>query len=464
MYLEVPECGPCGSDAYIDHPFLYGSEGGSLGLKFTRALILFWQPDREMLAYASRKRGGGSTAQSLDYVYPSAREPSASAGKDLLPTDGLILRPKIGGFYPSIMKGVINSGAYVAPLAAYTAKKMMNSGTRKAKKGGASRANQERARGDLLPYGNPSAVNLAKYAKYKSENAEKAAEFLADYIERKQKTAKKRGKAVPGLEFVEATAGPAVRAAAAAPAAKKVAWKNLVSQAFEDLRSQGYKPSATNASQWAARTRNGKNTANIMTRLQERRNVKTAKVNRNLRNTTAKAAATAASLRRPVSPYDMGPRPAFVSKANRWNWHRKQAKSILSKYGAPGGPNITAFASRLMADRKNNAMSFLNTYRTQKAKTAMKATTTRRGRSESPKKTAVPFTMATRARSAAAETAAGPSIRPPADSVEKAMNELRKIGTPKRYHGIALAALRKRGENDSEFLKNFRNSKYGKSS
>jgi hypothetical protein len=86
------------------------------------------------------------------------------------------------------------------------------------------------------------------------------------------------------------------------------------------------------------------------------------------------------------------------------------------------------------------------------------AASTRRGRSETPKKTAVPFTMGLRSRSAAAATPV------PADSVEKAMNELRKIGTPKRYHGIALAALRKRGENTSEFLKNFKNSKYGKSS
>lgn len=420
-----------------------------------------------MLAYASRKCGGGSTAQSLDYVYPSAREPSASAGKDLLPTDGLILRPKIGGFYPSIMKGVINSGAYVAPLAAYTAKKMMNTGTRKAKRGGASKANQERFKQNLIfnwADKGPSAVNLAQYAKLKMskkpENQKEAERWLEKYIERKKKTATKRGKAPAGLEFVNATAGPAVRAAAAAPAAKKVAWKNLVSQAFKDLRSQGYEPSAANASQWAARTRNGKNTTNIMTRLRNRKNVKTMKANRNLRNTTARAAATAASLRRPVSPFNVGPLPAFVSKKNRWEWYMTQGKTILSKYGEPSGPNIRAFASRLKANRKNNAKSFLNTYRTRKAETAMKATVTRRGRSESPKKTAVPFTMQTRARSAAA----GPSIRPPADSVEKAMNELRKIGTPKRYHGIALAALRKRGENDSEFLKNFTNSKYGKSS
>jgi hypothetical protein len=409
-----------------------------------------------MLAYASRKGGG----QSLDYVDPSAYEPSAPAGRDLLKPDGLILRPKIGGFYPSIMKGVVNSGAYAAPLVAYTAKKMFNGSTRKTKKGGASRANQEKAKAELMEYGKPSAVNYGKYAKLKAENPEKAAEFLEDYIVRKQKTAKKRGSSPAGLAFVNATAGPFVRAASPG---KKISFKNLLSQAFNDLRSQGYKPNAATARSYAARTRNGKNVSNLMRTLQTRRNAATARGNKNIRNRTVKAAAATASLRRPVSPLELGPVPAFVKPKNKTNWYQSRAKTYLSKYGPPSAINTRVFAKKLKDGE--NAGSWLEEYRTRKTQTMLKskapAATTRRGRSETPKKTAVPFTMGLRSRSAAAAAIAAPV---PADSVEKAMKELRNIGTPKRYHGIALAALRKRGENTSEFLKNFKNSKYGKSS
>jgi hypothetical protein len=80
--------------------------------------------------------GGGSNEQSVQYVDLSVPTPSAPAGENLLTVSETIVRPRIGGFIPSVMKGVVNSGTVLVPLAAMAAHRMMNS-TRK--RGGAQK-------------------------------------------------------------------------------------------------------------------------------------------------------------------------------------------------------------------------------------------------------------------------------------------------------------------------------------
>jgi hypothetical protein len=115
----------------------------------------------------SRKNGGAATVFPLKYFDPSAKEPSAPAGRDLLEAmPPLGVRPRIGGkrvtkrmhknhvkrtkrsekskkqkskkqkggFVPSVMGGFITSASkYIVPLALFLGYKFM---TRKNKKAG----------------------------------------------------------------------------------------------------------------------------------------------------------------------------------------------------------------------------------------------------------------------------------------------------------------------------------------
>ena len=98
----------------------------------------------------SSQKGGGSVGQSLQYVDTSAPERSAPAGHNLLVERGLTVRPAIGGsrkgsrktrasrkkrggFYPSVMSGVVTGGVVLAPMAAFAARKLL---TRKNRRGG----------------------------------------------------------------------------------------------------------------------------------------------------------------------------------------------------------------------------------------------------------------------------------------------------------------------------------------
>lgn len=107
----------------------------------------------------SRKNGGAATVLPLKYFDPSAKEPSAGAGHDLLEAiPPLGVRPRIGGkrktkrmqknktnksrggkkqkggFVPSVMGGFVTSASkYIVPLALFLGYKFM---TRKNKKVG----------------------------------------------------------------------------------------------------------------------------------------------------------------------------------------------------------------------------------------------------------------------------------------------------------------------------------------
>lgn len=124
--------------------------------------------------------------QPLSFVDSSYKEPSAAAGSDLQVQNGLVLRPRIGGFYPSVMRGVVEGGQYLAPLVAITGRKMFTRKSGGGKKEDWAR-NRERARAELERYGNPSGVNVNKYAAYVRKNSRAAAEFLDEFRDRKLK-------------------------------------------------------------------------------------------------------------------------------------------------------------------------------------------------------------------------------------------------------------------------------------
>jgi hypothetical protein len=91
------------------------------------------------------------------------------------------------------MKGVVDGGVYLAPLAALTGRRMF---TRK--NGGGKKENWARNRGEakvsLERYGKPSAVNVNKYAALKRKDTRKASDFKRAYIQRKGLIVVKEGK------------------------------------------------------------------------------------------------------------------------------------------------------------------------------------------------------------------------------------------------------------------------------
>ena len=81
--------------------------------------------------HTRKHRGGGSTVFPLKYFNENASEPSAPKGHDLLHASGLGVRPKIGGFVPSVMGNfVAGASKYITPLALFAGYKLM---TRKTK-------------------------------------------------------------------------------------------------------------------------------------------------------------------------------------------------------------------------------------------------------------------------------------------------------------------------------------------
>jgi len=102
----------------------------------------------------NKRRGGAATVMPLKYYDPSASEPSAPAGRDLLQAMPPIgVRAKIGGkrrrrvlktvrrnkktkggFVPSVMDGFVTAASkYIVPIALFAGYKLMS---RKAKKSG----------------------------------------------------------------------------------------------------------------------------------------------------------------------------------------------------------------------------------------------------------------------------------------------------------------------------------------
>ena len=254
----------------------------------------------------SRQDGGASVQQPLAYLDPTLPVPSAPAGSDLLRQTGLILRPVIprqaggakGGFLPSVMKGVVNSGVIVAPLAAIAARRMW-SGTRK--KGGGKKEdwarNRDAAKSELSKYGKPSALNVNKFAALQRKNQAAAEEWLTEYIVRKRATAKKGKKGTVKTVKVDSPK-------------TSVLWKNLVDRAKQDLAKFG-KPSGANAAKFASLKKKGENTTAFLTNFKTRKAYK--------------------------SPTKTG--------KNQYQANLAAARQHLSQFGKPTVANVSKFVS-----------------------------------------------------------------------------------------------------------------------
>jgi hypothetical protein len=162
----------------------------------------------------SMKRGGGSGGQPLSWVDPNASEPSVSAGTNLLGIEGNIVRPRIGGFLPSVMGGVIQNGNYLLLPSVAAGKRLLDSiKTRKKRRGGGKmndyRIDFEKAKRNLkalIPEGQKGApakniqalvaVRRGTSKKYRSES-----EMMADFRERMEE--RKKGKIQPKAKMPE---------------------------------------------------------------------------------------------------------------------------------------------------------------------------------------------------------------------------------------------------------------------
>ena len=244
--------------------------------------------------------------------------PSAAGPPDLLKQNGLIVRPAIerqaggsaGGFLPSIMKGVVNSGVIVAPLAAMAAKRMMN-GTRR--KGGGKKENwahnREAAKEELMKYGKPSALNVNKYAALKRKSEEEADDWLTGYILKKRKTAKKPKKTAKNK--TEKAAKPKKARKETSDVKTAALWKNLVERAKKDLEKYG-KPSGANARKFASLHKKGLNTKAFLANYQTRKKYVA---------------------------------PTVKTARNTYKNNLQKAKQELSTFGKPTAANLSKYVS-----------------------------------------------------------------------------------------------------------------------
>jgi hypothetical protein len=300
---------------YLDPTISSPNAGSSVDLLKQNGLIV-----RPVIPRQSgggfEQHAGGSKDQPLAYLDPTIPSPSAGPSADLLKQNGLIVRPAIerqsggkntyGGFLPSVMKGVVNSGVIVAPLAVMAAQRMMN-GTRK--RGGGKKENwaqnREAAKEELAKYGKPSALNVNKYAALKRKSEEEADEWLTGYILKKRKTAKKPKKVAKSKTEKASKANVAEVKTAAL-------WKNLVERAKKDLEQYG-KPSGANARKFASLHKKGLNTAAFLANYQTRK--------------------------RYVAPAQVR------TGRNTYKNNLQKAKQYLSTFGKPTATNLSKYVS-----------------------------------------------------------------------------------------------------------------------
>ncbi len=339
--------------------------------------------------------------QPLQYLDPLLPAPSASAGQNLLVRDGLIVRPEIsrqqggskGGFLPSVMKGVVNSGFIVAPLATFAAHRMLNT-TRK--KGGGKKEdwtrNREAAKEELSKYGKPSALNVNKYAALKRKSEEDAENWLTEYIVKKRKT--KKNKKEPKAKKPK---GVKVETA--------VLWNDLLARAKKDLEKYG-KPSGPNLTRFASMKRKGINTQAFIA------NYKTRKAYKSPEKT----------------------------KRNQYKNNLQAARQYLSQYGKPTVANVSKFVSQKRKGESTVAVENAVKARVKPVK-------------EEPK----PVTPKSTSRSPP------PSGKPKANwatTYSQAKANLSSIkAKPKAYQIATLAALRRKGENNTKYLELYRGEK-----
>jgi hypothetical protein len=393
----------------------------------------------------SRQKGGGSVGQSLRYVDPNAPEQTAGAGSNLLVQNGLIVRPAIGGacgtrrkrkggFYPSIMGGVVNAGMLSAPLAAFTARKLFSKsrhgGTRKGDKW---KAQREEAKAELQAYGKPTAVNIQKYAVAKRRGSEVAEVYLQQYRKRKQENAE-------------------------AKEAKKEA-KRLERQAKKASRNATKKTKVPKAKK--EKTKKNKPKGKHVFFNNEGREI-------NRSATTAVREAVLNSLAGKVNSPKTRKSPGEKSK--KYFEELRKAREYLSTVGAPTGPNMSKYAS--MKIKGTNTTAWLENFKTRrplgmatkKTKKVVKPKTPEEAR-RSPRTPTVnrPRTPEEEKPKSPPKVAAVKTRKSPSNKSKKYFDELKKareylstVGAPTGPNMSKYASMKMKGENTSAWLENFK--------
>lgn len=78
---------------------------------------------------------GGSNFPRDYFNVSGLKQPDASAGRDLLQVTNSMVRPRIGGFIPSIGEPFVAAASkYIAPVALFAGYKLMGIGKKTAKK------------------------------------------------------------------------------------------------------------------------------------------------------------------------------------------------------------------------------------------------------------------------------------------------------------------------------------------
>ena len=378
------------------------------------------------------QKGGGSVGQSLRYIDPAAPEQSAPAGSDLLKESGLIARPAIrggsrkkrGGFYPSVMTGVVNAGVVLAPLTAIAARRLM-SRTRKGgtRKGNRWIAEKEEAKRILEAIQKPSAKNVLAFAAAKRRGSGPTEEFLEQFRE------KAIGKAIAN-EDKRIAKEERKAARAAKKGSKKV--KKVVSAASS---------ASTRTSVASNRSRSNSERAPTQAQL--------------LREAQENAARAAAEVK-----VAKAKRPAKNSQV-AWASLVENAQKKLAANGAPTRKNAVKYASLLKKGKAEEAEAFLANFRARSRKSNRKTAANaapKKSRKVKASEKAGPGTAAAAGNTSGAKTRKSPSAASKRyfEELKTARQLLGEVGHPTGPNMSKFASMRLKGENTSAWLENFK--------
>jgi hypothetical protein len=402
------------------------------------------------------QRGGGSVGQSLRYVDPAAPEQSAPAGSDILKQQGLIVRPAIGGgktrkrkggFFPSVMAGVVDNGMLSIPLAGYVARKLMNHKSRKGggKKAERWQAEREEAKLKLLEYGKPSAQNIQKYAVAKRRGSESAEEFLIEFRKKKQEKAE-ANEAKKRLKQRERNEKKAAKT-------REREEKKAAKQREREEKKAAKAATKKNKPVRKERTKKAKKETVVPkgTHLffdNEGRVINKPK-NEPFASLAKKVEAPAKTRKSPSN------------KSKRYFEELRRAREYLSTVGVPTGPNMSKYASMMI--KGENANAWLENFKarrpltmaTKKARKAVKPKSPAEARPK-PKTPNMP-------KPKTPEEAPPKTRKSPSNKSKRYFEELRKareylstVGAPTGPNMSKYASMMIKGENASAWLENFK--------
>ena len=395
----------------------------------------------------SRQNGGGSIGQSLRYVDPSAPEQTAGDGKNLLVQNGLILRPAIGGgtrkrkggFYPSVMSGIVNAGMISTPLAAFAARKLFSKprhgGTRK---GNIWRAQREEAKAELQAYGKPTAVNIQRYAVAKRRGSESGDEYLAQYRKRKQENAEaKQAKKEAKKQEREAKKQERKAKKASRNATKKVKVPKVKKEETKKNNKNKNKNKPKPKGKHIFFNNEGREIGATQVR-EEVLNSLAAKVN--------------ASPKTRKSP---------SNKSKQYAEQLRKAREYLSTVGAPTGPNMSKYASMKM--KGQNTSAWEENFKTRRplgmaTKKVKKVVKQKTPEGERPRTPTVNRPRTPEEESPAVKTRKSPSNKSKqyAEQLRKAREYLSTVGVPTGPNMSKYASMKMKGQNTSAWEENFK--------